>query len=211
MAVYATREDLRAALRRDSLAKLSVDPSVPEVVGTGTGALTTFTTPFEATTTARVFVNGTEATTGWALSRATGTDGRDQVVFVAAPALGAVVTVSADAAAVHADDLDAVLASVSADIEGYLQPYLPVSDATLLATLKAKTILGARIRLRGRRNLDVVDPLEQEWRAAVRWLELVAEGKIPLPSPTSTSDEDGPYVYGSHGAVFSDPDEETSL
>lgn len=213
MAVYATRADLRAACRKDSLAKLTVDPTATEVIGTGDGTETTFGTPFESVTTAKVYVNGTAVTTGWALSRATGTDNRDEIVFTVPPASGAVISASADAAAIHADDLDAILAGISAEIDGYLgNAYRPVSDTSLLATLKQRAVLLARVRLRGRRNLDVVDPVEMEYRAAIRWFEGISSGKIPLPAASgSSSADEGSYIYGSHAQVFSDPDEGTSL
>ena len=117
-----------------------------------------------------------------------------------------------DAGAKNADVLDAVCASVSSFLSGYVHAYEPISDAAILAALKDKGLLVATVRFRGRRNLDVVDPIEMEYRAAVRWLEGVAEGKIPLPSSSaSASSGEGVYVYGSHAAVFSDPDEEISL
>jgi phage gp36-like protein len=213
MAVYATRADLLSALSYDSQAKLTTDITRKWTVGTGDGVETTFDTPFIEVTSIKGYLDGTQVTSpAPTLSRGTGTGGRDQIVFGSAPALGKVVSVTVDASAINADVLDAVLASVSADFDGYLISALPISDATLLASLEAKAILFARVRLRGRRNLDVVDPIEMEYRAAVRWLEAVAEGKIPLPSPsTSGSSEEGAYVYGSHASVFSDPDEEISL
>lgn len=205
MAIYAARSDLRAACRKDSLAKLTVDPTVTEVIGTGDGTETTFGTPFESVTTAKVFVNGSAVLTGWSLSRATGTDNRDEIVFTVPPASGAVISASADAAAIHADDCDSVLASVSADIEGYLHAYLPITDAALLASLKQKTVLFSRVRFRGRRNLDVVDPVEMEYRAAIRWLEGVAKGDIPISQGSADAEPDGTdgdYAYGSFAPVF---------
>lgn len=203
---YATRADLRAACRKDSLAKLTVDPNATEVIGTGDGAETTFSTPFEAVTTAKVYADGVAVASGWSLSRATGTDNRDRIAFAIAPAAGVVISASADAAAIHADDLDAVLESVSAEMDSYLHALLPVTDATLLASLKGKAVILARMRLRGRRNLDVVDPIEMEWKATMRWLELVAEGKIPISqgAPDAAPDgSDGDYAYGSFAPVFS--------
>lgn len=213
MAVYASRADLLAALSQDSQAKLTTDTSRRWVVGTGDGTDTTFDTPFVEVTSIKGYLDGTQVTSpAPILSRGTGTGGRDQIVFEAAPAAGKVASVSVDASAINADVLDAVLTAVSAEFDGYLISALPISDAALLASLKAKAIIFAKIKLRGRRNLDVVDPVEMEYRAAVRWLEAVAEGKIPLPSPsTSVSSEEGAYVYGSHEAVFSDPDEGISL
>ena len=207
MAIYANRTALRAACRKDSLAKLTVDPTVTEVIGTGNGTETTFQTPFESVTTAKVYVNGLAVTTGWALSRATGTDNRDEIEFTAPPALGAVISASADAAAIHADDCDAVLASVSADIEGYLHAYLPITDAALLASLGQKTVLLSRVRLRGRRNLDVVDPVEMEYRAAVRWLEDVAKGAIVLNLNESAPEVEAEGLSGSEPPLYGPPND----
>lgn len=92
------------------------------------------------------------------LSRGTGTDGRDEIVFSAAPGAGTTVSVTVDAGAINLNVLDGVLAAVSAEIDGYLQAYLPVTKTGLLATLKGKAVLLAKVKLRGRRNLDVVDP-----------------------------------------------------
>ncbi len=178
-----------------------------EVIGTGDGTETTFQTPFESVTMAKVYVNGSAVTTGWALSRATGTDNRDEIVFTAPPALGAVISASADAAAIHADDCDAVLASVSADIEGYLHAYLPITDAALLASLRQKTVLLSRVRFRGRRNLDVVDPVEMEYRAAVKWLEGVAKGDIVLNLTASDPEIDAEGLFGSEPVVFGPPND----
>lgn len=212
-APYATRADLLAALSQDSQAKLTTDTTRRFVVGTGDGVETTFTTPFLEVTSIKGYVDATQVTTpAPTLSRGTGTDGRDEIVFSSAPAAGTTVSVTVDAGAINADVLDTVLVAVSAEFDGYLISALPVSDTALLASLKAKAIVFAKIKLRGRRNLDVVDPVEMEYRAAVRWLEAVAEGKILLPSPaTSGTSDEGVYVYGGHAAVFSDPDEEISL
>lgn len=213
MAVYATRADLLAALSQDSQAKLTTDTTRRFVVGTGDGLETTFTTPFLEVTSIKGYVDGTQVTSpAPTLSRGTGTDGRDEIVFSAAPALGTIVSVTVDAGAINADVLDAVLVAVSAEFDGYLISALPISNTALLASLKAKAIVFAKIKLRGRRNLDVVDPVEMEYRAAVRWFEAVANGKIPLPSSSaSASSGEGVYVYGGHTAVYSDPDEEISL
>lgn len=212
MAAYATRADLLAALSHDSQAKLSTDPSRREVCGTGDGVKTTFTTPFIETTTAKVYVDGVAVTTGWTLSRGTGTDSRDEIVFSPAPAAGKVVSVSADAAAINLNVLDAVLKSVSGTMAKYLSGVDPAILSEHAESLKAMAILFAQKRLRGRRNLDIVDPIESECREAERWLLAVAEGKILLQSPAaSVSSDDGAYVFGSHTAVFSDPDEGISL
>lgn len=206
MAAYATRADLLAALSQDSQAKLSTDPSRRWVCGTGDGIATTFTTPFLEITTFKVYVDGTLLTASIpTLSRGTGADSRDRIVFATAPPAGQVVSVSADASAINVDVLDSVLASVSAMIDGYLHAILPVTDTALLASLKAKAILFAKVTLRGRRNLDVVDPIEMEWKAAVRWLELVAEGKIPISQGSVEAEpdgSDGDYAYGSFEPVF---------
>jgi phage gp36-like protein len=210
MAAYATRADLLAALSHDSQAKLSTDPSRRWTVGSGDGAETTFTTPFLEATALKVYIDGTLLTDGApALSRGTGAEGRDQIVFAEAPADGDVIAVSADAAAINVDVLDSVLASVSSQIDGYLHAVLPVTDPALLESLRGKAVLLARVRLRGRRNLDVVDPVELEWKAAIRWLEMVAEGKIPLSSGATTGG--GEFLSGSFSAVYSDPDGEISL
>ena len=110
---------------------------------------------------------------------------------------------------INLDVLDSVLASVSAQIDGYLHAVLPVTDAALLESLRGKAVILARVRLRGRRNLDVVDPVELEWKAAIRWLEMVAEGKIPVSSGATAGG--GEFLSGSFGQVFSDPDREISL
>jgi phage gp36-like protein len=212
MAVYATRADLLAALSYDSQAKLSTDPSRRHVVGTGDAVETTFDTPFVEITTYKVYVDGTLLTTSIpTLLRGTGTDGRDQIVFGSAPSAGKIVAVSADSAAINCDVLDAVLASVSSVIDGYLgAALLPITNADLLATLKGKAVLLAQMRLRSRRSLDVIDPLELEWKAAVKWLESVGKGEIPIVSSTVEADPDGStgdFAYGSFEQVFSDPDE----
>lgn len=210
MAVYATRADLLAALSQDSQAKLSTDTSRRWTVGSGDGVETTFTTPFLEATSLKVYVDGALVTDlAPTLSRGTGTDKRDQVVFATAPAGGAVIAVSADGSAINLDVLDSVLASVSAQIDGYLHAVLPVTDAALLESLRGKAVILARVRLRGRRNLDVVDPVELEWKAAIRWLEMVAEGKIPVSSGATAGG--GEFLSGSFGQVFSDPDREISL
>ncbi|MFA6031117.1 MAG: phage protein Gp36 family protein [Elusimicrobiota bacterium] len=215
MALYTTRARLLAAISQDSQAKLSTDPSRRWVVGTGDGTTTTFTTPFLEVTTFKVYVDGTLLTASIpTLSRGTGTDSRDRIVFATAPTAGQVVSVSADASAINADVLDAAIVSVSGFMEGYLYAILPVTDTALLASLDDKAIIFVKVRLRGRRNLDVVDPIEMEWKAAVRWLELVAEGKIPISQGTPETTLDGSageFVYGSFAQVFSDPDEGTSL
>lgn len=213
MADYLTRADLLAALSHDSQAKLTTDTARRWVVGVGDGSQTTFDTPFIEVTSIKGYVDGTQMTTpAPTLSRGTGAGERDQIVFSTAPAPGTTVSVTVDAGAKNADVLDAVCASVSSFLSGYVHAYEPISDAAILAALKDKGLLVATVRFRGRRNLDVVDPIEMEYRAAVRWLEAVAEGKIPLPSPAaSVSSEASVYVYGSHAAVFSDPDEEISL
>jgi len=210
MAVYATRADLLAALSQDSQAKLSTDTSRRWTVGSGDGVETTFTTPFLEATSLKVYVDVALVTDlAPTLSRGTGTDKRDQVVFATAPAGGAVIAVSADGSAINLDVLDSVLASVSAQIDGYLHAVLPVTDAALLESLRGKAVILARVRLRGRRNLDVVDPVELEWKAAIRWLEMVAEGKIPVSSGATAGG--GEFLSGSFGQVFSDPDREISL
>ena len=84
-----------------------------------------------------------------------------------------------------------------------------MTDAALLESLRGKAVILARVRLRGRRNLDVVDPVELEWKAAIRWLEMVAEGKIPVSSGATAGG--GEFLSGSFGQVFSDPDREISL
>ncbi len=206
MAAYATRADLLAALSQDSQAKLSTDPSRRWVVGTGDGIATTFTTPFLEITTFKVYVDGTLLTASIpTLSRGTGTDGRDRIVFATAPTAGQVVSVSADASAINADVLDAVLASVSASIDKYLNGVGTITGATLLASLKAMAVLFAQKRLRGRRSLDAVDPIEAECREAERWLLAVAEGKIPISQGSVEAEpdgSDGDYAYGSFEPVF---------
>lgn len=213
MAVYATRADLLAALSQDSQAKLTTDTTRRFVVGTGDGAETTFTTPFLEITSIKGYVDGTQVTTpAPTLSRGTGTDGHDEIVFSAAPGAGTTVSVTVDAGAINADVLDAVLVSVSGTMAKYLSGVDPAILAEHAESLKAMAVLFAQKRLRGRRNLDVVDPIEAECREAERWLLAVAEGKIILSLPSiSGSTDEGTYVYGGHTAVYSDPDEEISL
>lgn len=206
---YFSRSDLLAAISQDSQAKLSTDPSRVWPIGTGDAAEKTFTTPFLETTTLKVYVAGAEVTAGWTLSRGTGTDDRDQVVFGTAPADGAVVAVSADAKAINAEVLDAVAAAVSADMDGYLHAYLPISDAALRATLKYKGILLAKMRLRGRRNVDVVDAFELEWKAAMDWFKSVAKGDIVLNLSANDPELEAEGLFGSEPAVFGPPNDPT--
>jgi phage gp36-like protein len=208
MAPYFSRSDLLAAISQDSQAKLSTDPSRVWPVGTGDGLKTTFDTPFLEATTLKAFVDGEEVTSpAPTLSRGTGTGGRDQVVFGTAPAEGAVVAVSADAKAINADVLDAVATAVSSDMDGYLHAYLPISDAALRATLKYKGILLAKMRLRGRRNVDVVDAFELEWKAAVRWFEDVAKGAIVLNLSEKDPELEAEDLFGSEPPVFGPPND----
>lgn len=210
MARYFSRADLLAAISQDSQAKLSTDPSRVWPIGTGDGVNATFDTPFLEATTLRVLVDGVEATSpAPTLSRGTGAEGRDQVIFGTAPADGAVVAVSADAKAINADVLDAVATAVSSDMDGYLHAYLPISDAALLATLKYKGVLLAKMRLRGRRNVDVVDAFELEWKAAVRWFEDVAKGAIVLNLSAQDPELEAEGLFGSEPALFGPPNDPT--
>ncbi len=209
-APYATRADLLAALSQDSQARLTTDTTRRFVVGSGDGLETTFTTPFLEVTSIKGYVDGTQVTTpAPTLSRGTGTDGRDEIVFSAAPAGGTTVSVTVDAGAINADVLDAVLVAVSAEIDGYLHAYLPVTDAALLATLKGKAVLLAKVRLRGRRNLDVVDPVELEYRTAVRWLEGVGKGDIVLHLSDTDPEIEAEGLSGSEPPVFGPPNDPT--
>ena len=164
--------------------------------------------PFLEITTLKAFVDGEEVSSpAPTLSRGTGTDGRDQVTFATAPVDRAVIAVSADAKAINADVLDAIAAAVSADMDGYLHAYLPISDPALLATLKYKGVLLAKMRARGRRNVDVVDAFELEWKAAVRWFEDVAKGAIVLNLSTEDPEADADGLVGSEPPVFGPPND----
>lgn len=212
--LYATRSDLLSALSLDSQAKLSNDPLRRWNIGIGDGVTDRFVTPFIETTTFAGYVDGVLVTPAPDVSTGTGSALRDEAVFDTAPASSTVVAVTADRDAINADVIDRALLSATETINGYLHALLPVTDAYLLESLRGKSVLLAQMRLRSRRSLDVVDPLELEWKAAVKWLELVAAGKIPITSGTvdTTPDGDeGSFAFGGFGQAFSDPEDETSL
>lgn len=208
---YASRDEFLAVASLDSQAKLTHDPLRQVLVGTGDGTATKFPTPFVRTTTFKGFVAGVPVTPDPTVSRGTGTGSCDEVVFAAAPTLGAAVTITADSSAANAEVLDRALQRGADTINGYLHALLPITDPALLDSLRAKNCTVSLFSLRGRRNLDVVDPLEMEWKAAMRWLELVAEGKIPVSSGSSSTAAVGEFVSGGFTPVYSDPDEEISL
>lgn len=199
---YATRADLIAALSQDSQARLSNDPLRKWGLGRTDGTTRTWTTPFLEATTAKVYLDGVEQTTGWSLSRATGADGEDQIVFATAPTTGKALTVTADKDAINLSVLEEVLDDVSAEMDSYLLAFLPISDATLLASLRSKAVVLARVKLRERRNIEVPEALARSWESAMDWLKGVFSGKYPLPIELpSTSDDDA--AFGSEDPVFS--------
>jgi phage gp36-like protein len=212
MPTYFSRADLLAALSHDSQAKLTTDTARRWVVGTGDGVRTTWNTPFVEVTSIKGYLNGDVVTApAPTLSRGTGTGERDQIILGAPPPVGTVVSVTVDAGAKNADVLDKVCASVSSFLSGYVRANEPISDTGLLETLKDKGLLVATVRLRGRRNLDVVDPVEMEYRAAIRWLEDVARGDIVLNLSESDSEleAEAEALTGSEPAVFGPPNDPT--
>lgn len=209
-APYATRADLLAALSQDSQAKLTTDTTRRFVVGSGDGLETTFTTPFVEVTSIKGFVDGTQVTTpAPTLSRGTGTDGRDEIVFSAAPASGTAVSVTVDAGAINAYVLDAVLTSVSGTISKHLSGVDPAIVSEHAESLRAMAVLFAQKRLRGRRNLDVVDPIEAECRENERWLLAVAKGDIVLHLGAADPEIEAEGLSGSEPPVFGPPNDPT--
>jgi hypothetical protein len=75
-----------------------VDIFITENIGTGTGALTTFTVPGKKITSVSVFVNAVQKFVGvdWDLSSGTGAIGQDQIIFRAGhiPAAAAPITIN---------------------------------------------------------------------------------------------------------------------
>lgn len=186
--LYAGRSDMLSSLSLDSLARLTNDPLRRSAVGVGDGSARRFVTPFIETTSFKGYVSGVEVTPAPTLSRASGSSGRDEVVFDAAPALNAVVAVTADKDALNADVIDRALLWATQEIESYLHAYrLPITDEVALGILRGKAVVLAQMRLRGRRSLDVADPLDLEWKAVIRWLEAVGRGVILLPTSVTYS------------------------
>lgn len=204
--LYATRSDLLSALSLDSQAKLTNDPLRRWNIGVGDGVTRRWVTPFIETTAFKGYVNAVAVTPDPTVSTGSGSSSRDEVLFSAAPDLNAVVAVTADKDAINADIIDRALLAATETINSYLHAILPVTDANLLGALRGKAVLLAQMRLRSRRNLDVVDPLEMEWKAAVRWLEGIAKGDIvvaPGAVDAASGGDEGDFAYGSFDPVFS--------
>lgn len=206
-ALYATRSDLLSAVSLDSQAKQTNDPSRRWNIGVGDGVTRRWVTPFIETTTFTGYVNGLAVTPSPSVSTGSGSSSRDEAVFSAAPSLNAVVAVTADKDAINADIVDRALLAGAEMINTYLHAILPVTDPNLLGVLRDKNVLFARVRLRGRRNLDVVDPVEMEYRTAVRWLEGVAKGDIVLWTGQGAPEDEAEALSGSEPPVFGPPND----
>ena len=202
MTLYATRAALISALSQDAQAQLSNDPLRRWPLGNADGVAVRFETPFAETTALKVFVAGEEVANGWALSSGTGTDGADEVVFDVAPAAG-MVSASADKRAINLAVIDGALRGASATIARYVPDNLSTED---LALLEPICITLAKVALRGRRELQVYEALDLEYKTALRWLEGVKRGDFSFGRVTEpASDDDFEGLFDSEPPVFGPP------
>jgi hypothetical protein len=115
----------------EKLGKITNDPKQPSVIGTGDASTATFTTPFFRPSTIAVYIDGVLQTTGYTVSRGTGTAGRDQIVFSSVPASGSISVTCPEG--VNADVLDEALLRGQGRVRGPLDAALytvPADDAT---------------------------------------------------------------------------------
>lgn len=199
---YASIEDFLEVLSPDSQAKLTNDPATFWTIGTGDGVVTTFDTPWVRTSSITgLLIAGTPAAPHFTLSRGTGTDGVDRVVFTSAPT--GLIEGKADGGAAVRQVLVECLEKASDDVDGYLPGITPATDPVVIRKLAPKVLFLARWRLRRRRNLEAKDAERDERKDVIRWLELVAK-KPELLTGTSGAASVRKIAIDSDDVVFGD-------
>lgn len=204
---FCTLADVVALVSYDAQARLATDPAlaVPLAVK-GDGVADTFDTPFMLATT--IVTNVAGVVTANTLSPGTGTGGRDQVVFAAPPALGALITAQADLKAVNVDVVQQCIVLGANKIKGSLARYnLAGLDAAVIEVLQPLNVFFARWFLRCRRQMNEYDPIITEYKSQDAWLMGVATGKIALPSTAkiATAAPPNPSNIYTEAQVFEPP------
>lgn len=192
--LLCTRADIITALSADRQAQATNDPLRRAQLGNADGIARRFLTPWAEATTLTVYLAGVKQDAGWSLSSATGTDGRDEVVFASAPASG-MVSATADNRAINVLVVDGACADATAFVLRYIPPGTDLSDAGLLAQLKPIAVRQVKLVFRGRRDQDVPDALDLVVKADVRWLESARDGKAQLPVAGTASSPNEVRVY----------------
>lgn len=206
-ALYCSVDDVLALVSLDAQARLATDPqiAVPLAVK-GDGSALTFDTPFRYSTTITATVAGVP--TAVTLSPGTGTDGVDQIIFGAPPALGALIMAKADLNAVNVSVILQCIRLATNKVKGSLARYgtenLP---ADVLAVVNTPTVFYSRWFLRIRRNMSEYDPIIEEYKSNERWLLSLAQGKIAFPAsaPIATAAPPSPSATIAEPSVFDAP------
>lgn len=211
MTLLVDRSFLVRAISMDSQARTTNDGNRPVRIGVADGILDTWDTPFLEASSVKGYLDGASAAV--AFLPASGADGVDRVRFSAVPAAGKIVAVSADAAAINLDVLEAVQADAEERMAGSVQAagYKWPITGSALTVVRPEIVREVKELLRARRGQDITrnaagrTPQEQ-------WRYDIATGKIPLPPDTpkvTASDvdaDDAGGVWGSDVAVFGGSD-----
>lgn len=207
---YCTIDDVLLFVSPNSQARLTTEPGRPWRIGVGPShPVTTWDTPYIGATTLTGYFNGAlQANT--TLLVGTGAGGTDQITFACPPLPGVVVTVVADSEAINSVIVDRAITAASREIDRYISGRYktPVTNATLLAQLRDVATEGVKWILRRRRDLEEWNPIVEQRKAILRWLEMVAKGQIPL---VATAEEatvtlpETPAYSQSEESVFDPP------
>lgn len=205
--LYCTLADVLALVSLDQQARLATDQGAVPLALKGDDWTKTFDTPFTGSTVIKTQVAGVD--TANTLRPGTGTNGVDQVVFAAAPALDALITAAANLGAVNVNVVNQCVVLASNEVKRYLARYgtenLPVD---VIAALNSPTIFYARWFLRERRGMNEYAPIIEQKKSVDAWLMGVATGKIALPAsaPIAQAAEPlHPPAVRSEPSVFEPP------